>query len=97
VQSQHLIWYFIILALVPGVAAHPEESPFPDIPFKVFSHFVKENFCSKITLLQVLLVLFNITDNSDVLGLHARQQNPEFSDELHSTDSGWIRGLAHAL
>ena len=58
---------------------------------------MKENFSSKITLSQVLLVLFTITDNSDLLGLHARQQNPEYSDELHSTDSGWIRGLACAL
>jgi hypothetical protein len=58
---------------------------------------VKENFSSKITLSQVLLVLFTITDNPDLLNLHARQQNPEYPDEHASLDSGWIRGLARAL
>ena len=76
------------LFLMPGVAAQGEESPFPGIPFKLFSSFVKENFSSKITLSQVLLVLFTITDNSDLLNLHARQQNPEYPDEYTSSDSG---------
>ena len=58
---------------------------------------MKENFNSKITLLQVLLVLFTITDNPDLLNLHARQKNPEYPDECASSDSGWIHGLARAL
>ena len=82
---------------MPCVAAQSPEAPFPDIPFKLFYQFVKQIFSSKITLSQVLLVLFTITDNSDLLGLHARQQNPKYSDETCSADSGWIRGLAHAL
>jgi CxC5 like cysteine cluster associated with KDZ transposases len=86
--------------LMPGVSAQAEETPFPNIPFKVFAQFVKENFSSKITLSQVLLVLFTITDNTDLLNLHARQQNPEYPEEnpsLNSGNSGWIRGLARAL
>ena len=85
------------LFLMQGVAAQSIESPFPDIPFKLFSSFVKENFSSKITLSQVLLVLFTITDNTDLLNLHARQQNPEYPDESSSSDSGWMRGLVRAL
>jgi hypothetical protein len=93
----YIIWFIMALVLMPGVAAQSEESAFPSIPFKLFSSFVKENFSSKITLSQVLLVLFTITDNTDLLNLHARQQNPEYSDEHTSSDSGWIRGLARAL
>ena len=85
------------LLLMPGVAAQGEERPFPDIPFRLFSSFVKENFSSKITLSQVLLVLFTITHNPDLLNLHARQQNPEYPDEHTSSNSGWIRGLVRAL
>jgi hypothetical protein len=95
-QCQYLVWFIMMLLLMPGVAA-AEESPFPDIPFKVFSHFVKENFNSKITLSQVLLVLFTITNNTDLLSLHARQQNPEYPEENRSSDSGWIKSLARAL
>ena len=93
----YAIWFIMALFLIPRVAAHGEESPFPDIPFKLFSSFVKENFSSKITLSQVLLMLFTITDNPDLLNLHARQQNPRYSDEHASSDSGWIRGLARAV
>jgi hypothetical protein len=96
-QFQFLAWLIMALLLVPGVSAQNEETPFPNIPFKVFTQFVKENFGSSITLSQVLLVLFTITDNTDVLNLHARQQNPEYSEENRTSDSGWIRGLARAL
>ena len=90
----HVIWLIIALFLIPGVAAQGKETPFPDIPFKLFSSFVKENFSSKITLSQVLLVLFIITDNLDLLNPHARQQNSKYLDEHASSDSGWIHGLA---
>ena len=93
----HIIWLAMALFLMPQVAAQGEENPFPGIPFKLFSSFVKENFSSKITLSQVLLVLFTITDNTDLLNLHSRQQNPEYPDEIGSSDSGWIRSLVRAL
>jgi hypothetical protein len=93
----YAIWFIIALFLIPRVAAQGEESPFPGISFKLFSSFVKENFNFKITLSQVLLVLFTITDSPDFLNLHARQQNPEYPDERASSYSGWIRGLARAL
>ena len=42
-------------------------------------------------------MLFTITDNTDLLSLHSRQQDPEYPEEMCSSDSGWIRGLARAL
>src|ERR1700735_420802 len=93
----YIICFIISLFVMPGVAAQGEENPFPGIPFKVFNSFVKDNFSSKITLSQVLLVLFTITDNTDLLNLHARQQNPEYPNEIGSSDSGWIRSLVRAL
>ena len=42
-------------------------------------------------------MLFTITDNTDLLSLHARQQNPKYPDEHASSDSRWIHGLARAL
>jgi len=45
----------------------------------------------------VLLVLFKITDNHDLLNLHARQQNPRYTGEIHSSKSGWLKCLAWAL
>ena len=84
----HVIWLIIVLFLIPGVAAQGGETPFSDITFKLFSSFVKENFSSKITLSQVLLVLFTIADNPDLLNLHARQQNSKYPDEHASSDSG---------
>ena len=93
----HVIWFIIALFLIPRVAAQGGKTPFSDIPFKLFSSFVKENFSSKITLSQVLLVLFTITDNTDLLSLHARQQNPKYPDKHASSDSGFNCGLAWAL
>src|ERR1700679_3594253 len=93
----YAIWFIIALFLIPRVAAQGEESPYPGISIKLFSSFVKENFNSKITLSQVLLVLFTITDNPDLLNLHARQQNPRYNGETHSSKSGWLKCLARAL
>ena len=77
--------------------AVPEEGQFPDISFKLFSQFIQENFSSRITLSQVLLVLFTITDNHDLLNLHAQQQNPRYMGEKLSSNSGWLKCLARAL
>jgi EamA domain-containing membrane protein RarD len=64
-------WVAVAFAFLPVVTAVPDEGHFPNIPFKAFTQFVQENFSSRITLSQVLLVLFTITDNPDLLSLHA--------------------------
>ena len=69
-----IIWMLLLLTLLPGVSALSERD-FPDITFKVFNDFVNENFSSKVTLSTVLLVLFSLKDNPELLSLHAKQQN----------------------
>ena len=73
------------------------EMPFPDISFKDFSKFVNSNFGPQVSLTTVLLVLFTMTENPDLLNLHARQNNPQQIGELKQSSSGWIRALARSL
>jgi len=67
-----------VLLLCPGVQAAATESPFPDILFNVFDSFVQSTFSSKISLSTVLVLLFSITENTNLLNLYACQQNPQF-------------------
>ena len=83
--------------LLPTVSALPNAGPFPDISFNVFSQFILEHLGSDITLSQVLVVLFTLTENTDLLSLHARQQNPKYSGETRSSPSAWIKCLAREL
>lgn len=96
-SGSFLIWIAMAFMLVPVAAALPEEQSFPDIPFQIFSKFILDKFCSEITLSQVLVILFTITDNPDLLSLHARQQHPKYKEENVTSSSGWIKGLARAL
>ena len=77
--------------------ARSSENPFPDISFKDFSKFVNSNFSPHISLSTVLLVLFTMTENSDLLNLHARQKNPQCIGEMKQSSTGWIRALARSL
>jgi hypothetical protein len=79
------------------VAAMPEECGFPDLTFKVFNEFIKANFNSNVSLATVLLVLFTMTENPDLLNLHARQKHPSCTGEYKVKASGWIKALASAL
>ncbi|KAF8235898.1 hypothetical protein L208DRAFT_1534881, partial [Tricholoma matsutake] len=63
--------YMIGIALLPITWASPTESPFPDIPFKLFSHFLTTNFSSKLSLSAALVILFSLTENPNLLNLHA--------------------------
>ncbi|KAF8807100.1 hypothetical protein BYT27DRAFT_7018367, partial [Phlegmacium glaucopus] len=60
----------ILLACLSLVTAAPTQNEFPDITFKFFNDFVATNFSSKVSLATVLLVLFSLTDNPDLLNLH---------------------------
>ena len=93
---QFFIWIAVAFSFLPTVTAVPDEGQFPNISFKLFNQFVRENFSSRITLSQVLLVLFTITDNHDLLSLHSRQQNPMYVGENQSSNSGWLKCLAWA-
>jgi hypothetical protein len=65
----------IVLALgaIPMVSAAPEMDAFPDIPFRVFSQFVENQFGPKVTLATVFTVVLSLTENTDLLNLHAQQ------------------------
>ncbi|KIM87977.1 hypothetical protein PILCRDRAFT_63011 [Piloderma croceum F 1598] len=90
-------WSFVLLVgLLPVVSAAPNDDPFSGITFKAFSEFVEQHFSSKISLTTVLVVLFTMTNNPDLLNLHARQQHP-LPDEHLQNISGWLKALAHAL
>jgi hypothetical protein len=91
------IWMILGLAMLPMIQASSVGSPFPSIPFKTFSQFITQNFSSKITLSAVLMVLFSLSENPDLLNLHARQQYVKCQGEHRTQASGWIKGLAWAI
>ena len=96
-QHPFLVILITLLAIFPLVSASSTQSDFPDITFKIFFKFVKENFSSDVSLAIVLRVLFSLTDNTDLLNLHARQQNPLHKGENHIQLSGWIRALSRSI
>jgi hypothetical protein len=93
------VWiWMIMLALIPVTYAMPAgENPFPDITFKEFSQFIGQHFSSKISLSSVLVILFSLTENPDLLNLHARQQYVHCVGENQIALSGWMKGLARAI
>jgi hypothetical protein len=89
---------FCFLAFSPAVSASgPDHSSFPDVAFHIFAGFIKENFDKKVSLATVLTVLFTITNNPDLLNLHARQQHSIFMEEQRKQISGWMKALSGAL
>ncbi|KAF8344786.1 hypothetical protein F5887DRAFT_885727 [Amanita rubescens] len=97
VQSHH-IRLLSMLLFIPWVSAAPvNERPFPDISFKEFSTFIEQNFNSSISLTSVLVILFSITENVQLLSLHGRQQKKQFDGEKSTFATSWIRALARPL
>jgi len=94
---QGMLLAFIFFNYIPEVMASPERNTLSDVPFKVFSDFVQNQFSSSVSLATVLTVLFSVTNNPDLLALHACQQHAKVSGEINQTCSGWIKALAHAL
>ena len=90
------VWIWMtMLALIPVTYAMPAgEIPFPDITFK---EFIGQHFSSKISLSTVLVILFSLTENPDLLNLHARQQYVQCVGENQTALSGWMKGLARAI
>ena len=86
----------LIVFFAPIVSAAPSTQAFPDIPFSIFNDFVQETFGSKISLATVLVLLFSMTENPELLNLHARQQHP-IKGENQTSASGWIKSLSCAI
>lgn len=92
-----LTWIFIWLAFLPYAAASNPTTPFPDIPFAIFSNFVLSTFNPDVSLTTVLLVLFSLIENPDLLNLHARQKHPIHRNEKRIVATGWMKSLSRAL
>ena len=86
----------VAMCCFPVVSAKGER-PFPDIPFKTFSMFIEDHFSSTVTLSVVLMTLFTLTENVDLLSLHFRQRTGEKENEKSTPATGWIRCLGYAL
>jgi len=56
----------------PGVHAAATQGAFPNITFKVFSAFITDNFGPKISLSIVLMLLFTLNENTNLLNIQAR-------------------------
>ena len=96
--AQSWLGAFLLFASIPRVAASGlTESPFPDISFQQFSDFVMQNFNSTISLSSVLVILFSLTENVQLLRLHRRQQVKKYPGENSTKVSAWIRVLSRSL
>jgi CxC5 like cysteine cluster associated with KDZ transposases len=73
------------------------QDSFPDITFKTFSDFILCHFNDQISLATVLTILFSVTNNPDLLNLHARQQNPKVIGEVAQKRTGWMKTLSQTL
>jgi len=89
--------FMVVMFMCPGTVAVQSEHAFPDIPFKAFNTFVEQNFSSKIMLTTVLMLLFTMTENTDLLNLHQRQQHPQLPDENKVDLSSWIKSLGREV
>ncbi|KAF8814413.1 hypothetical protein BYT27DRAFT_7082358 [Phlegmacium glaucopus] len=95
-----VLWLLSLICLfLPTVTAMPnvEKQSFSDLTFKVFSEFILSHFSSQVSLATVLVLLFTMTENPELLSLHARQQNPVYDEENTVQVSSWMKALAKAI
>lgn len=85
------------LPMVSAMAVPGNEKPFQDMQFREFNAFIEQNFNSSISLTSVLVILFSLTENVQLLSLHGRQQKKKYEGEKSSTVTSWIKALARPL
>jgi hypothetical protein len=78
----------------PGVHAAANEGAFPDIIFKVFSTFIADTFGPKVLLSTVLMLLFTLNANTNLLNLHACSKKKQFQYEQVCSSSTWMNALS---
>jgi hypothetical protein len=96
-QLSTFSWIFILAAFIPMVSGSPTSQKFPDITFQTFNAFITANFNPHVSLSTVLLVLFTLIENPDLLNLHSRQQNALYDSERAIKVTGWIIALTTAI
>ena len=87
----------VLLLLAPGVAATPCTMPFPDISIHDFADFIQSSFSSNISLSTVLVLLFSLTKNPELLNLHGRQQHAKFPKESSQKVTPWLKIFSRLL
>ena len=92
-----VFWPIVVLAFLPCVSASPDTIPFPNISFDLFSQFIKNNFNSTISLVSVLYMVFSLTENPELLALHARQQKGRFEGENNIAVTAWMKCLSQTI
>jgi len=91
-SSRTIICLLSTLAMIPGVAAGSGQTPFPNIKFCTFSDFINSNFSPQVSLATVLLVLFSMLENPELLNLHAHMKGEK---KVHA--SSWLTKFAYAF
>jgi len=88
---QLLFW----LAFIPTVNAAQRD--FPNISFSAFNLFISSTFHADISLETVLFLLFSLTENTDLLNLHSRQQQQLYPSEKIIKYTGWMSALVNTI
>ena len=83
-----------LLGLLPCATAAPLEDSFPDIRFADFAKVIKLNFGENITLATVLMLLFSITTNTDILNLHGQQRAISSNNQVVTS---WMTAFVRAI
>ncbi|KAJ8697716.1 hypothetical protein PTI98_004493 [Pleurotus ostreatus] len=93
-----LLSFWLLLGLLPCVSAAPLEDPFPGILFADFAKVIKSSFGADITLATVLMLLFSITNNTNLLNLHGQQQAvPTNTQVVTSWMAAFVRAIKDRL
>ena len=71
--------------------------PFPDILFTDFSDFIEHNFAPDITLSTVLVLLYSLLDNPELLNLHGCQQYSKVDGEHAVITTTWMAMFSRLL
>ena len=93
-----LLSFWLLLGLLPCVSAAPLEDPFPGILFVDFAKVITSNFGADITLATVLMLLFSVTNNTDLLNLHGQQRAvPTNTQVVTSWMAAFVRAIKDRL
>ena len=93
--ASFLVYILGCISFLLLIYAAPTKAPFPNLPFHIFSNMIQNTFHPDISLATVLVLLFTLTENTDLINMHACQQHPHLEGEKKA--SGWLLILAHIL
>jgi hypothetical protein len=95
IQLPFMVQLFIWMAFIPLVYASQRD--FPNISFQSFNRFISSTFHPDISLSTVLFLLFSLTENTDLLNLHSRQQQQIYPSERIIKYTGWMSALVNTF